>query len=174
MAKVFPRQSYNGVADPDFINDIAQTVEYHDTVLTPAYCSLSRATTQPITSGGPIGVNIAWTVAEDPAGMHDPATPEVVTLSVTGRFLITAQASIAANTTGFRVLAVRHNGVLVAEQRLPASAVLMTLNTSTIVSGKPGDVITVQFFQNSGATLNLDAIVVPRLTVTRVSALLAA
>ena len=124
--------------------------------------------TQPIPTA--TTTRIAWneattgTGAADPDGMHDDAVnPDRLTPPTPGFYTVQAAVAWSANAVGERELRIRRNlagGGLqsfpVARQDADGSAIAQ--NASFLVRIDPGDSISVEVRQSSGADLNLNPI----------------
>jgi hypothetical protein len=106
------------------------------------------------------GTAVIWgTVVHDEAALFNAATPTLVTIRSTGRYLILADVVWAANAVGYRAanLEVSAASVKAIDQRMAVTvaAIETSLHLGTEVDLVAGDTLRVMVTQNSGGPLGL-------------------
>jgi hypothetical protein len=113
-----------------------------------------------IPSGTPTSLN--WRRAGPLGGATNDCAPggtpgPSVTVSEVGYYLLVAQVRWPANATGIRAALINVDGLPVAADARPSVAGLPPVQTvSGIIPLFPGDALTLEVFQNSGAPLALE------------------
>lgn len=97
----------------------------------------------------------------DDAAFHDNVTnPSRFVIPATGRYRVVAQVSFAPNSTGLRFVQIARNGARVVVNTMPpdtsaaGSNRRMQVHAGVLVL-TAGDYIEVQFYQDSGGSLNV-------------------
>lgn len=143
------------------------------TPLGPAFCALSRASAQSIADASTVAIDFlsGATVEADTHGMFAPAgTTDQLTVAVPGVYLIEGSVEFAANTTGYREIAIQAAGSFYGYQRVQtlATSVVCRMATQTVVKLAAGDAVKLTVRQTSGGALNVAAVspYSPRLAAT--------
>jgi hypothetical protein len=100
------------------------------------------------------------TESYDTAGMFDPATPDRLTITRPGTYVVTANTRFNANDTGPRVLTISRTGdTFAAATAVPAGA-YSSLGANQNASGTyrlaTGDIVQERVYQGSGGALSLN------------------
>jgi hypothetical protein len=170
---VYPASSDNTQLWTHFQN-LADSIETKYAALdsvNPRHADLTRATTQSIANG--TNSYVSWTVETNDTHGFIAVTSDTVTIPAGqgGVYSLSAFARYVANATGFRVLAFEISGTQTAQWRAIAHAtggqptdMAVSLAAVRLAAGATIKMFT---FQNSGAALNIDNVVPPRLTLIR-------
>lgn len=145
---------------------------------TPAFtgCIATRTTDQSVNTATDTSVSFSGTEEADSDGFHDTVTnPERITIpsGKAGKYLLNAYVIWAPNATGWRRVGFGKNGASLAggtstENNLGGSDYHQQ-NVSMVATLAVGDYVTVQVYQQSGATRTLSGTVVPlRFSATRI------
>lgn len=124
-------------------------------------CSATRSTAQSLSSGT-TGVLLSWSVENyDVGGMHPGGSTTLATIPANraGKYLISASVAFQANGTGARTVLVNVAGSTRIRQSNAAagSGNATRVSVATVQQCASGDTITIGVFQDSGATLNIEA-----------------
>ena len=121
-------------------------------------CKVYRTADQSIATGS-AWTAVVWQAAEyDPHGMYNGTS--LVTVPITGRYLIQAQVQFNANGTSYRGSSLRLNGVTTisfAQTDAAGSTALYSHHNATTAKLTAGDYVQLLVRQNSGAALGLSA-----------------
>lgn len=98
----------------------------------------------------------------DPLNMHDPTTNNTrITIPQSGKYLVVAQVRFDTTTGGtIRQAEILKNGttVIANERSLAASGVTAHFSVVTMRNFTAGDYLEVRVYQDSGATVNIEAV----------------
>ena len=115
-----------------------------------------QVSTQPIPNA--TWTTVIWDTAlwDTDSMVNLTASPTVVTIVTGGKYRLTAQVAIAANSSGYRQLAIRVNGTTHGYDLRPGVAGPVNSMYATVeVDLAAGDTIDVQVFQGSGGALTI-------------------
>jgi hypothetical protein len=142
-------------------------------LIVPPAVSCLRSTTQSIANG--TDTFVTWPIeVYDTDGMFT-AGSDTVTIQTAGIYLITAGILYAANSTGYRVLAIMKNPSSATDTASclsnhwgPTTTIPAVVNTSATATFAASDTIKIVAAHNAGTSLNIGSVTVPvtRLSVT--------
>lgn len=133
---------------------------------------VQRTAVQSIANGG-AGDLISWTQENADSGAYIAVTATTITIpaGLDGVYSCTLFGRMAANATGIRVMSLEINGVTASEWRgiaVVTGGQLTSMNAAfSGIELAAGATIRGRIFQNSGAALNLDSAIPPRLCLVR-------
>lgn len=135
-----------------------QIRENFEFLVDPPVCSVFHSTTQSVATGGTGTIMSANSENFDNDAMHSTVSnTSRITAQTAGRYLLTANADFASNTTGTRQIQFRLNGsTFFATVRINAitGGFLSIVQTTATVVLAVGDYVETNLFQNSGGSLN--------------------
>lgn len=124
----------------------------------PQSCSAYKAGEQTLTTG--VNTPIAWTAEKfDTAAMHDNVTDNTrITVTVAGKYAVSAGLDFAANALGLRRIMIKVGGNSVREVVIPASSATIIQNVNLSLANlnlAALDYVEVFGYQTSGGDLNV-------------------
>jgi len=111
----------------------------------------------------------------DTDALHDLAVNNSrLTATIPGKYRISANISFEENAAGFRLAAIRYNGVqLAAQQTIPSigGAIYTSLSLTTTLDMAVGDYVEVRVYQSSGGALDVEytSLYSPRFEMERIA-----
>lgn len=123
---------------------------------------VTNTSAQSISNGTYTAVNFQSEVY-DTDGFHDNATNNTrltIPSGKAGKYLITAQANFASNSSGFRAIAIMKNGSasqIAYANSAPISGTSFTFAFSCVVSAAVADYYEMNVYQSSGGSLNVNS-----------------
>lgn len=145
---------------PDWNEAIDCSVENHTVAkfggtpgLQQGVCHRNRLAAQSIANNAFAAISFDDTPVDRMGGASGTATQIVIKKA--GAYQITAQVAFATNASGLRIARILKNGSLVTKAALPGSSLgSLPFPATALELCEPGDLITLELFQDSGGALN--------------------